>query len=163
MGFSFLIKKEKRPEKRRVAFEAEVVKALEKQVDVLEGTTARFGNKPVGGAKLVIQPVEQSPRQEDPSGVLDLGAFPDAGDDDYTEVGVEEFGAALLRGMGWEGEEEETDTPAPAPRAALLGVGATASEGVRLFSPVVARPEDASEPGPSEPSTATAPGRANHD
>jgi hypothetical protein len=46
----------------------------------------------------------------------------------YDSVPVEDFGAAMLRGMGWKGtvDEENPDADDPKPRQKLLGLGATA-------------------------------------
>lgn len=54
--------------------------------------------------------------------------------EEYEEVPIEEFGAALLRGMGWKEEEEDSTAndkkkkpilPHQQPRAELVGIGAT--------------------------------------
>lgn len=59
----------------------------------------------------------------------DLAARPDAPDlDAYSRMPVEEFGAALLRGMGWKGDPKDTsneeDIDQVIRRPALLGLGA---------------------------------------
>ncbi|AEY98075.1 FAFR392Cp [Eremothecium gossypii FDAG1] len=70
------------------------------------------------------------------AGVVPLDQLPDpTGLEEYSEVPVEEFGAALLRGMGWDGDEEEIEgdrrgqkTVLPheqAGRAEYLGIGAS--------------------------------------
>ena len=54
--------------------------------------------------------------------------LPDEADDDaYDRIPVSEFGAALLRGMGWSGSSGETSNapPPPAMRPHRLGLGAT--------------------------------------
>lgn len=61
----------------------------------------------------------------------DVGLRPDELDvhsDKYSEVPVEDFGAAMLRGMGWKGtfEEDKDGGDDPKPRQKLLGLGATA-------------------------------------
>ena len=64
---------------------------------------------------------------EDDAFRLDIASRPDSASlDDYAAIPVEEFGAALLRGMGW---KDDAVTPAKKARAverrpALLGVGA---------------------------------------
>lgn len=60
----------------------------------------------------------------------DVSLRPDALDvhsDAYERIPIEDFGAALLRGMGWKGsvEEESKDSNEPKPRHKLLGLGAT--------------------------------------
>lgn len=60
----------------------------------------------------------------------DVSLRPDALDvhsDAYERIPIEDFGAALLRGMGWKGnvEEESKDGNEPKPRHKLLGLGAT--------------------------------------
>lgn len=61
----------------------------------------------------------------------DISLRPDALDvhsEAYAAVPIEEFGAAMLRGMGWKGpagEDEDADAAAPKPRHKLLGLGAT--------------------------------------
>ncbi|KAJ0397093.1 hypothetical protein P43SY_007981 [Pythium insidiosum] len=50
----------------------------------------------------------------------------------YDNVPVEEFGAAMLRGMGWKGsvdDDKDGDGMGPKPRHKLLGLGATARPG----------------------------------
>jgi hypothetical protein len=70
---------------------------------------------------------EEQPLTEEEAYRNDVDSRPDAPDfEAYERIPVEEFGAALLRGMGWQGEEkgrttrEERDTRRPA----FLGVGA---------------------------------------
>lgn len=47
--------------------------------------------------------------------------------EEYEKVPVEEFGEALLRGMGWDGKEDERNGgDSPAPRLPFLGIGAKA-------------------------------------
>lgn len=50
----------------------------------------------------------------------------EASEPDYQDVPVEDFGAALLRGMGWDGKERESKSPAVTNRqkGAVLGIGA---------------------------------------
>ena len=66
---------------------------------------------------------------EDDAFRLDVASRPDSASlDDYASVPVEEFGAALLRGMGW--KDDAASTPAKSKarvverRPALLGIGA---------------------------------------
>ncbi|AGO11087.1 AaceriAFR392Cp [[Ashbya] aceris (nom. inval.)] len=70
------------------------------------------------------------------AGALPLDQLPDLTRlEEYSEVPVEEFGAALLRGMGWDGDEEEIEgerkgqkTVLPheqVERAEYLGIGAS--------------------------------------
>lgn len=45
--------------------------------------------------------------------------------EEYDKVPVEEFGDALLRGMGWDGKEDERDSSDSAvPRPQFMGIGA---------------------------------------
>uniref|UniRef100_A0A060T287 Pre-mRNA-splicing factor n=1 Tax=Blastobotrys adeninivorans TaxID=409370 RepID=A0A060T287_BLAAD len=56
---------------------------------------------------------------------VDMEARPDAPDlDTYDRIPVEEFGNALLRGMGYTPESDEEDQPVQAKRPTLLGLGA---------------------------------------
>ncbi|SCV04494.1 LAME_0H18888g1_1 [Lachancea meyersii CBS 8951] len=59
--------------------------------------------------------------------------------EDYEDVPIEEFGNALLRGMGWDGKNDNQKNPAPSksagvanpatkPRPSLLGLGAKSSQ-----------------------------------
>lgn len=87
-------------------------KAMNKAASAyLSGETLNF----VGS--LVI-PVEQESDSEE------VGA--ENTEKDYEDVPVEEFGAALLRGMGWKGEDKETLTLSSKyrQRGAVLGIGA---------------------------------------
>lgn len=48
-------------------------------------------------------------------------------EEEYEKVPVEEFGEALLRGMGWDGREDERNNgDPPAPKPQFLGLGAKA-------------------------------------
>ncbi|KAJ2451414.1 hypothetical protein EV183_003640 [Coemansia sp. RSA 2336] len=49
----------------------------------------------------------------------------DVDDDAYDRVPIEEFGAAMLRGMGWKGDDSKPSTEDTKPRPSLLGLGAT--------------------------------------
>lgn len=76
--------------------------------------------------ELMIEPISEQEAYN-----RDIAARPDAPDlDAYSRMPVEEFGAALLRGMGWNGDIEdsesskEKDADAVIRRPALLGLGA---------------------------------------
>ncbi|GAX19303.1 G patch domain and KOW motifs-containing protein [Fistulifera solaris] len=67
----------------------------------------------------------------------DLQRLPDEPNihsEQYQRVPIAEFGSALLRGMGWNGEESKGDTEMSMPRPHRLGLGATPdlSESVHL-------------------------------
>ncbi|KAJ1863862.1 hypothetical protein LPJ78_003791 [Coemansia sp. RSA 989] len=50
----------------------------------------------------------------------------DVDDDAYDRVPIEEFGAAMLRGMGWKGDDGgKSSVEDSKPRPSLLGLGAT--------------------------------------
>lgn len=52
--------------------------------------------------------------------------------EEYDEVPIEEFGDALLRGMGWDGKDDEKDNDnLPAPKPQLLGIGARAPQNLK--------------------------------
>lgn len=80
-------------------------------------------------AELVIQSAENSRgvlSAEDQALERDLNILPSESTlEDYDAIPVEAFGAAMLRGMGY---DPKNDTPMhiPKPRPALLGIGATA-------------------------------------
>lgn len=62
--------------------------------------------------------------------IPDDGPVLDNTEEDYENVPVEEFGAALLRGMGWDGETKATETQSLAhrQRGVVLGIGAKGVE-----------------------------------
>ena len=76
-----------------------------------------------GGVQLVIEslPMLQSGPITEAEG--DFEELPDpASLEDYARVPVAQFGAALLRGMGWDGKEDKPYLPEARP--SLLGIGA---------------------------------------
>lgn len=84
------------------------------------------GKRRDGGDRVIAQPPEEEMLQHD------VDTRPDAPTlDDYSTMPIEEFGAAMLRGMGWKdgsGVGRSRSGPTKAPevqkRAALLGLGA---------------------------------------
>ena len=72
------------------------------------------------------------PVTEDEAFRQDVGELPDPATlDDYTDMPVSEFGAAMLRGMGWTGDEKgkkNVQPWLPQSRPALLGIGAKEKE-----------------------------------
>lgn len=82
--------------------------------------------KAAGPKRIIAQPTEEDMLHHD------VGTRPDEPTlHDYQSMPVEEFGAAMLRGMGWKegmGAGKQRNGPAQAPevkrRAALLGLGA---------------------------------------
>ncbi|KAJ2783563.1 DNA primase large subunit Spp2 [Coemansia javaensis] len=65
-------------------------------------------------------------QREDQAYAEDIGEYSDVSDGAYDRVPVEEFGAAMLRGMGWSEGGDGRPEPANAdrPRPSLLGLGA---------------------------------------
>lgn len=92
---------------------------------VLAGETPAASAR--GEAELVIQSAaDANVFSEEQALERDLNALPSESTlEDYDAVPVEAFGAAMLRGMGY---DPSNDTPmhVPKPRPALLGIGATA-------------------------------------
>jgi hypothetical protein len=72
------------------------------------------------------------PVTEDEAFRQDVEELPDSSTlDDYTDMPVSEFGAAMLRGMGWTGEgkgKKNVQPWLPQSRPALLGIGAKEKE-----------------------------------
>jgi hypothetical protein len=90
------------------------------------------GDEPVSdaqrrAAELVIESAaNRDVMSEEQALDRDLNALPDESTlDDYDAVPVEAFGAAMLRGMGYN-PKDDTPMHVPKPRPALLGIGATA-------------------------------------
>lgn len=77
---------------------------------------------------LAVAAVDNSIDKDKQHYLKELERLPDEADDDaYDRVPISEFGAALLRGMGWNGGEESSSKapPPPAMRPHRLGLGAT--------------------------------------
>jgi len=72
------------------------------------------------------------PVTEDEAFQQDINELPDSATlDNYTDMPVSEFGAAMLRGMGWAGDgkgEKSVQPWLPKSRPALLGIGAKEKE-----------------------------------
>lgn len=80
-------------------------------------------------AEMVIRLEEtrRNPWSEEDALQRDLTELPEVStEDDYRAVPIEAFGAAMLRGMGWDPKSEEnTKVHVPKPRPGQLGLGAT--------------------------------------
>ncbi|KAJ3333704.1 hypothetical protein HDU76_004850 [Blyttiomyces sp. JEL0837] len=57
--------------------------------------------------------------------MYDISVRPDsASQNDYDNISIEDFGAAMMRGMGWKDEDKEAEVVFHKPRPNLLGLGA---------------------------------------
>ncbi|KAF9545326.1 hypothetical protein EC957_011080 [Mortierella hygrophila] len=93
---------------------------------VLEAVTGVSGE---GSRRLVLLGEDNVHQDEVESFQKNLEQLPDeASLEDYEKVPVEEFGAALLRGMGWKGDDNGSDAIEYNRRPALLGLGAKPRE-----------------------------------
>ncbi|KAG0078939.1 hypothetical protein BGZ90_003973 [Linnemannia elongata] len=93
---------------------------------VLEAVTGVPGE---GSRRLVLLGEDNVHQDEVESFQKNLEQLPDeASLEDYEKVPVEEFGAALLRGMGWKGDDNGSDAVEYSRRPALLGLGAKPRE-----------------------------------
>ncbi|KAJ2026643.1 DNA primase large subunit Spp2 [Coemansia sp. S85] len=91
---------------------------MKRDAPVEEETSERYG--------LQIMAPSNRPREK-PRGVVKEAATEDVDEETYERVPIEEFGAAMLRGMGW--KEEKTEGPATHKvRSSLLGLGAKERE-----------------------------------
>lgn len=85
------------------------------------------------GADLVIAPVPnltELPESEQDAYRRAVDEAPDVSTlEDYERVPVEQFGAALLRGMGWDGKERKSGRKEVVRRQNLLGLGAKELKG----------------------------------
>jgi len=71
---------------------------------------AASGEKLAPARKLVLSGQENVQAEDVEAFQKNLDELPDeASLEDYTNVPVEEFGAALLRGMGWKGDAKGND------------------------------------------------------
>ncbi|KAF9976611.1 hypothetical protein BGZ73_008214 [Actinomortierella ambigua] len=78
----------------------------------------------------------------------DLDQLPDEATlEDYEKVPVEEFGAALLRGMGWKGDEKGSSPVLYQQRPALLGLGAKPKEPEPVTKKYI-KPGESRKPAP---------------
>ncbi|SCW02866.1 LAFE_0F16006g1_1 [Lachancea fermentati] len=90
---------------------------VEESANAATSDSSKKGKSSLNPLSLVIEEIPEETAQEE-----------------YEEVPIEEFGAALLRGMGWKEEDEDSTTndkkkkpilPHQQPRAELVGIGAT--------------------------------------
>jgi hypothetical protein len=94
-----------------------------------EALDALMGNSSTGKSKLVIErgPVRVT---EDDAFRRDFHNAPNESTlEDYEAMPIEEFGAALLRGMGWDGKPRGTKVRQVKRRPNLLGLGAKELKG----------------------------------
>ncbi|KAF9129867.1 hypothetical protein BGW39_003759 [Mortierella sp. 14UC] len=93
---------------------------------ILEAATGKSGE---GSRRLILQGEENVHQDEVEAFQKNLEDLPDeASLEDYANVPVEEFGAALLRGMGWKGDNNGSEAVEYNRRPALLGLGAKPRE-----------------------------------
>ena len=92
----------------------------------LLASAAGEGNEDLAGRTAII------PVTEDEAFRQDVDELPDPSTlNDYTDMPVSEFGAAMLRGMGWAGDgkgKKNVQPWLPQSRPALLGIGAKEKE-----------------------------------
>lgn len=106
------------------------------------GALSKDAPKPSGPLKIVPQKLstqvdaEEAARRllleghEDQARVIEQNSGDGRDDPDYDEVPVEEFGAALLRGMGWRGDRSKADVDVSnRQKGVVLGIGAKPLEG----------------------------------
>ena len=95
-------------------------------LQALLASAAGEGDEGFAGRTTVI------PVTEDEAFQQDIGELPESSTlDDYAGMPVSEFGAAMLRGMGWTGEgkgKKNVQPWLPQSRPALLGIGAKEKE-----------------------------------
>jgi hypothetical protein len=105
--------------------ETEVVETKPKSADD-EALQALLGNGEKKGPDLIIPQHET----EEATYRRAIESAPDASTlEDYERVPVEEFGAALLRGMGWDGKQDKSKVKEVKRRQNLLGLGAKELQG----------------------------------
>ncbi|KFH62389.1 hypothetical protein MVEG_11598 [Podila verticillata NRRL 6337] len=80
--------------------------------------------------------------------------------EDYEKVPVEEFGAALLRGMGWNGDAKGSEAIEFNRRPALLGLGARPKEPEPITKKYI-KPGESRTPQPISVPTSHTTGRSN--
>ncbi|KAG0199082.1 hypothetical protein BGX28_007595 [Mortierella sp. GBA30] len=90
---------------------------------------AASGERPQGTRDLVLHGQVNVQADDIESFQKNLDLLPDEATlEDYKKVPVEEFGAALLRGMGWKGDSKASEAIEFNRRPALLGLGAKPKE-----------------------------------
>ncbi|KAF9933267.1 hypothetical protein FBU30_006035 [Linnemannia zychae] len=93
---------------------------------VIEAATGGSGE---AARRLILTGQENVHQDEVEAFQKNLEDLPDeASLEDYEKVPVEEFGAALLRGMGWKGDNNGSEAVEYSRRPALLGLGAKPRE-----------------------------------
>ncbi|KAK3835567.1 MAG: DExH-box splicing factor binding site-domain-containing protein [Linnemannia gamsii] len=93
---------------------------------ILEAATGESGES---ARRLILLGQENVHQDEVEAFQKNLEELPDeASLEDYAKVPVEEFGAALLRGMGWKGDNNGSEAVEYNRRPALLGLGAKPRE-----------------------------------
>ncbi|KAG0294789.1 hypothetical protein BGZ96_000455 [Linnemannia gamsii] len=123
------------------------------------------GGPAAGSRRLVLHGDDNVQKDEVESFQKNLEQLPDeASLEDYANVPVEEFGAALLRGMGWKGDNNGSEAVEYNRRPALLGLGAKPREPEpskkKYIKPGESRMPQ-SIPVPSRSSTARPSGQTN--
>lgn len=111
--------------------EAEVKPQVEVSEDQLAlrallASAAGEGDEDFANGTAIIPVTEDEAFQQDVEGLPESSTL-----DDYTDMPVSEFGAAMLRGMGWTGEgkgKKNIQPWLPQSRPALLGIGAKEKE-----------------------------------
>ncbi|KAF9558991.1 hypothetical protein EC968_006774 [Mortierella alpina] len=90
---------------------------------------AASGEMPADARNLILRGQENVHADEVEAFQKNLDLLPDeASLEDYEKVPVEDFGAALLRGMGWKGDSKGSEAIEFHRRPALLGLGAKPKE-----------------------------------
>ncbi|KAJ2485615.1 DNA primase large subunit Spp2, partial [Coemansia sp. RSA 2050] len=93
---------------------------MKREAPVAEATSEKYG--------LQIMPTSSPVSREKPEAVVEQEtAAEDVDEETYERVPIEEFGAAMLRGMGWK-EEKAGEPVVHKVRSSLLGLGARERE-----------------------------------
>lgn len=117
--------------------------ALQALIRESNGEVERRSDLVIDSSRREVEDDEEAPRYDETSSFrTDVASRPESATlDQYNAIPVEEFGAALLRGMGWKdgqsigrgsygSSEKEPKKPAvPARRPGFLGIGAKDSSG----------------------------------
>ncbi|KAG0264771.1 hypothetical protein DFQ27_001043 [Actinomortierella ambigua] len=140
-------------EEKTIVSEVEVV--MEAKEETLEEQAIRklelgaLGRSTTGSQPELMLGRQENIRGDDLDAFQkDLDHLPDEATlDDYDRVPVEEFGAALLRGMGWKGTEKGSSPVLYHQRPALLGLGAKPKEPEPVTKKYI-KPGESRQPAP---------------
>lgn len=103
----------------------EAINALKKEASGDIEANSAGNSRVIPAQENAFQSAEQKEMQQFKEDVEKLAPDLSVDSESYQKVPIADFGAALLRGMGWRGSVDKSDTANSLPRPSRLGLGAT--------------------------------------